>query len=131
MRVPISRTRVSLSERFCRAVARLEASSVARAQNFLAIIADENHFTRQHINELILFGVPVALARPGPGRQAQEVDAELRQAHRVAKPPSLPHPAWLIEWRGIERPDDGRDRNEIDALFHDLHRMSSEPFGQV
>ena len=62
-----------------------ESGAIAGAQRLLAGVGDEDDLAEEHPDELVLFGVPVALARPGAGRQADEVDAELREAGGVAE----------------------------------------------
>ncbi len=51
-------------------IAGLEPGALAGAQQFGAIIGDERHFAGEDIDEFVLALVPVALARPGAGRQA-------------------------------------------------------------
>ena len=57
--------------------ARLEAGRVAGAEAFLAFVLHEPHFSFEHVDEFVLVCVPMALARPGAGRQPCEVDPEL------------------------------------------------------
>ena len=54
-------------------------------EDLLAIVGDQHHLALHDPDELVLGGVPVALARPLAGRQAQQVDAELGQAGGVAE----------------------------------------------
>ena len=51
--------------------------AVAWMQQRFTAIFDERHFAFEHINELILVAVPVALAGPAAGRQGHHIDAEI------------------------------------------------------
>jgi hypothetical protein len=84
--------------------ARLESSAIAGAQHLLAAIRDQHHLPGDDIHEFIFRRMPMALARPAPGRQAQQVHAKIRQARRVPQP--LPHAggAGGIERLRIARP---------------------------
>jgi hypothetical protein len=104
-------------------IARLKPGRIARAQDFLAAICHEYHLARQHVHELVLLGVPVALARPRSRLQPQQVDAELGEPGRVAQSPPVLLAAWLVEWRGVESSGDGRDCGSIDSLLHDIHYL--------
>src|SRR5690606_12453114 len=64
----------------------LEPGAVAGAEHRLAFLLDQHDLALQHPDELVLALVPVSLARPCPGRQAQQVDPELPQAEPVALP---------------------------------------------
>src|SRR5688572_22888626 len=77
------------------AVVGREPGAVAGPQHLLAGVGDEHDLAREDINELVLASVPVALARPRAGRQAQQIDPELRQPGRVAEPGALARPARL------------------------------------
>jgi len=67
------------------ALAARKAGAIAGAQQFLAVVADQHDFAAQHVDEFVLVGVPVTLARPDAGREAQQAHAELGQAGRVAE----------------------------------------------
>ena len=112
MRVPISSTVASADRSVLQAmavgVAGLEADRVAGPEDFRPGVGDERDLAGQHIDELVRPGVPVTLARPGAGRQAEEVDAELGEAGGVAELLPLARQAGLVEGRRIHRPDDGR-----------------------
>src|SRR5713101_7407564 len=109
------------------AIARLEPGGIARAQDFFAIIGNEHHLARQHIHELILLSVPVALARPRSRLQPQQVNAELREAGQLTESPPVFLAAWLIEGRRIETSGDSRDGGNIDSLLHDFQYMYTAP----
>ena len=51
--------------------------AIAGAQHRLAAVLDQRQLAFEHVDELVLVGVPMALARPIAGRQAHEVDAEI------------------------------------------------------
>src|SRR5437868_5608885 len=91
---------------------------VAGMQHLFAVIGDEHNLAREHIDELVLAGVPMALARPGAGRQPQEVDTELRQPGRVAEPGALAGTAGLVIGRRVERADGGFQCRGVDAFCH-------------
>src|SRR5205823_3305283 len=95
-----------------------EAGGVAGAQYLFALVSDEDDLARQHIDEFVFAGVPMPLARPGAGREAQEVDAELGQPGRVAQLCALAGAAGLVEGRRIQRADYRGQRGNIDALRH-------------
>src|SRR5690606_26122271 len=83
--------------------ARLEAGAVAGAQQGFALVLDQHHLAVQHPDELVFRAMPVALAGPGPGGQAQQIDAELIQADRVAQPPAATRLAGTGEFFRISR----------------------------
>ena len=88
------------------------------AERFFAAVGNEDDLTGEDIDKLILAVVPMPLARPRAGRQAQQVDAELRQSRRVAEPLSLARSAGRIKGRRVERPDYRRQRGDVDPLRH-------------
>src|SRR5256885_1327228 len=82
-------------------LARLEAGAVARLQDLLARIGDQHDFAFQHIDELVFFQMPVALAGPDAGFEPQKVDAELGQPRDVAQLAALARAARLVIGRRI------------------------------
>ena len=46
----------------------LEARRVSLAQHDRSVIVDERHLAVDHVDELVLFRVPMALTRPDAGR---------------------------------------------------------------
>ena len=110
--MPISSTVASAAERFCRqwpfASPALKPAAVAGAQNFVAAVGHQHDLARQHIDEFVLADMPMTLARPRARRQPQQVDPELRQPGRIAKPGALARPAGIVIGRRIERADDRR-----------------------
>jgi len=100
------------------AVTGREAGSVAGPERLFAAVGNEDDLAGEDIHKLILAGVPMPLARPRAGRQAQQVDAELRQSCPVAEPLSLARSAGRIKGRRVERADYGRQRGDVDPLRH-------------
>jgi hypothetical protein len=96
----------------------LEASGVPGAKDFIAGVGHQHHLALEDVDELVFPAVPMALARPGAGRQPEQVDAELGQARRVAEAFALAGDAWLIVGRWIEGSDHGLDDRRVDALAH-------------
>ena len=58
--------------------------TIAGAQNALPAVLDEDQLAFEHVSELVLVAVPVALARPTAGRQGHEIDAEISKASGIA-----------------------------------------------
>ena len=77
--------------------ARPEPDPVAGPEDLRALVGDERHLALDHPDQLVASGMPVALARPGAGRQRAEIDAELRQPRRVADLDPASRPARLVE----------------------------------
>src|SRR4051812_1405529 len=100
------------------AVVRRKTGGVAGAQYLFAHVGDQHDLARQHIDEFVLAGVPMPLARPGAGRQTQQIDAELGQPGGVAELGTLAGAAGLIEGRRVQRADHRGERGNIDALWH-------------
>ena len=68
-----------------------EANAIAWAEKFFAVIRHQDHRTLEHVNKLVLFGVPMPLARPSSGREAQQVNSELRKPRGISQaPPGRP-----------------------------------------
>ncbi len=63
-----------------------ERRALTGAQQHLALVVDEDELALEHIDELVLVRMPMALARPSAGRQAHEIDAEVDEAAGVAEP---------------------------------------------
>src|SRR5579884_3973666 len=99
-----------------------EADAVAGAEPRLAVVAHEDDFAVEDVNEFVLVRVPVALARPRAGREAQLVHAELRQARGGAEAHALAVLARLVEWRRIEAAFSRRRRRSINLLGHVVQR---------
>src|SRR5438477_6355695 len=91
---------------------------VAGMQHLFALIGDEHDLAREHIDELVLAGMPVALTRPGTRRQPQQIDTELRQPGRGAEPRALAGAARLVIGRRVERADGGFLCRGVDAFCH-------------
>ena len=64
----------------------LEAGRVAGPQHGLAAVLAQHDFAGEHVDELVLGGMPVALRRGGARLQRGEVDAELIEPGGVAEP---------------------------------------------
>jgi hypothetical protein len=91
-----------------------EGGAVASLQELLARVGDQHALALQHIDELVLHAVPVPLARPLAGRQAQEVDAELGQPGRIAQLPAPAVLAAFVEGRGVAGAEAGRGVFDVD-----------------
>ena len=78
-----------------------ETSSIAAAQDFLAVIGCKHHFASEDINELVRVGVPVPLTGPCSRWQPQQINSKLSQPSRVAKRLALGSPALLVKWRWV------------------------------
>jgi hypothetical protein len=100
------------------AVIGLEAGGITGAEDFVAGIRHQRNLARDHIDELVAGGMPVALARPGTGRQPQQVDAELRQPGHVAEPGAFARPARRVVRRRIHRADHRRQLAGVDPFRH-------------
>jgi hypothetical protein len=70
----------------------------------LAVVLDQHHLALDDPDELVLGRVPVALAGPLAGRQAQQVDPELVEADRVAQLPAAAVLAGRVVGGGIAVP---------------------------
>src|SRR5882672_3267813 len=77
--------------------------TITCVQQRLAAVFDEHHFALEHIDELVLVAVPVALAGPAARRQRHQVDAEIAKAARLAQAPPCTCNTGRIEWRRIAR----------------------------
>ena len=78
-------------------LARFEPGAVAGTEDFLAAIGGQNDFAGDDIDELVLPELPMPLTTPLARRQPQQVDTELAQPGRIAKPPSVAIPAGQVE----------------------------------
>src|SRR5262245_3480062 len=58
-------------------IARLEASTVARPQNFGTAIRHKRDLSCEHVDKLIRCRLPMPLARPGTRGQTKQIDTEL------------------------------------------------------
>jgi hypothetical protein len=96
----------------------LEAGTIAGFQDFLAGVGDQYRFARQDIDEFILLEVPMPLAGPGAGWQAQKIDAELGQPRGIAQPAPFACPAGFVIGRGIERALQQRLGRDVDLFSH-------------
>ena len=57
----------------------------AGRQHCLALVGHQSRLAFEYVDELVLPFVPVALRRPGAGRQLEHIDAELREAEDIAQ----------------------------------------------
>src|ERR1700722_6964751 len=73
--------------------------AIARAQHRLAAVFDERQLAFEHVDELVLVAVPMALARPAAGRQGHQIDAEIAKSARHAQAPARTCRARRIERR--------------------------------
>src|SRR5579863_755785 len=94
-------------------LARLESGAVARPQHLFARIADQHDLALEDVYELILRRMPVPLAGPRAGRQAQQIDAELGEARHIPQPQPLALPARLVVGRRIAAAERDFDCREI------------------
>src|SRR6185437_16792889 len=68
-------------------LARRVAGAIAGAQQLFAAVGHQRHFAFEHVDELVLRGMPMA-QRGLPARwERHEVDAKAREAARVAEAP--------------------------------------------
>src|SRR5437016_8511718 len=80
-----------------------ERCAIAGAQWLLAPVGDQDQLAGNHKDKFIFCRVPMALAGSRAWRQAQEIDPELSQAGRVAKPLPNSKGRFSIERRWIRR----------------------------
>src|SRR3954471_16213491 len=99
-------------------VAGREAGAVARPQPLFAFVGDHHDLAFEHVDELVLMGVPVALAGPGARRQSAEIHAVLLEARCASEPDAAALPARLVVGRRIERAGHARRSLDIDLLRH-------------
>src|SRR5262245_18838840 len=77
--------------------------TIACVQHRLAAVFDERDFAFEHIDELVLVAVPVALAGPAAGRQPHQIDAEIAKPARVAQTLPRTCSTGRVEGRRIAR----------------------------
>src|SRR4030088_1310329 len=65
------------------------AGRVPRPQHGLAVVLDQHQLAFEHIDELILGLMPMALRGGGAGLETGQVDAELIEPDRIAQPLAL------------------------------------------
>src|SRR5690606_9176831 len=99
----------------------LEARAVAGAHGLFAGVGDQHQFTFQHVDELVLAGMPVALAGPDAGVEGDQVDAERGQARGIAQLQPAAAAARQVVRRRIARALSLRRGFEVDLA----HRVSS------
>jgi len=78
-----------------------EPGAIAGTKNLFPRVRDENEFALEYVHELIFRGMPMPLARPGAGLQAQEIDSEIGQSGGITDSLAPATGAWTVEWRGI------------------------------
>src|SRR5262249_35264459 len=98
----------------------LPAGRVARLQHSLAIVLNEHQLTLEHIDELVLALMPMALRRLLTSRNPREIDAELIEAGGVAEPLARAPGNRKMERIRIAGADLGLDARNID-LGHICH----------
>src|SRR5690349_6766941 len=76
---------------------------IARHHPRLAIRFDKHEFAVEHVDELVLRLVPVALRRCGTRLEPNQLDAELRQAAGIAERLGMAAPHQVAERRRIAR----------------------------
>src|ERR1700691_5946944 len=94
----------------------LESGAVSPSKELLALVRDQDHFTCDDPDELVLGAMPVALARPGPRRQRQQVDSEVAQLGRISERLAHTFPARQIEWSGVAAAFAARQRILVDFI---------------
>ena len=93
----------------------------ARLQHLLSGIGAQNHFAAQHEDEFLFVRMPVAHRGFLAGRQRRVIDADLREAERVAERAFLArHDARTIRL-GISGTVRGVDRQRIERGFLQIH----------
>src|SRR6185437_4188941 len=89
----------------------------------VAAVLREHDLALEHVDELVLVPVPMALRRRGAGLEPAQVHAVLVEAHRVAEPPALAPDDVAAEFLGIAA--GGVDRKLVDVdLRHGCHTRS-------
>jgi len=76
----------------------------AGLQHLRSRVGDEGQFALQHVDELVLVAVPVALRGQGTRRQAHQVHAEVVEAEGIAQRALLALAALALPGLGIGRP---------------------------
>src|SRR5262249_5811078 len=102
----------------------LESRRVASSQHHLAIVFTQHHFTGDHVDELILGGMPVALCGGGTGLQGGEIDTELVESGCVTQPLAYAPSHHLAERLWISG-----DRIRLEAIDIDLRHFEMLRFG--
>src|SRR5690606_1780712 len=97
-------------------VAAPETAAVTRAQQRVAMRRDQHYLAPARGHELVLGRMPMAPARPGARRQAQQVDPELGQAGGIAQAHALARGAGRIVGRRIAAARADRKLLDIDLL---------------
>src|SRR5260370_26115494 len=101
----------------------------ACGEHRLALVGHQRHFAFEDIDELVLALVPVALRRPGGGRQLEQVDAELREPEGVAQSAAAALPAGHVVRRWIVRADAHLDVVGVQGGPGGRHGHSTAHFG--
>jgi hypothetical protein len=78
-----------------------EAHTIARLQDVLTSVGDENDLPFNDPDELVFVRVPVALAGPGVRGEMQEVYPELRQTCRIAQSAACAGATRFVVGRGV------------------------------
>jgi hypothetical protein len=96
----------------------LEAGAISGTENLFSRVRDQHELALEHVHELIFGGMPMPLAGPGAGLQAQEVDSEVGQPGGI--PDSLaPAPgARVVEWGGVAGAGNHGHIVKIDSFCH-------------
>src|SRR5712671_2359807 len=97
-----------------------EPGGIAGAHDNLAVVFAQHNLPGQHVDELILGGMPVALRRGGAGFQRGQVDAELGEPGGVAEPLAHASEHDLAERLGISG-----HRISLEVIDIDLRHLRS------
>src|SRR5262249_14281187 len=92
----------------------LPAGRVASLQHGFAIVLEQHQLALEHVDELVLALMPMALGRLRAGRQARGIDAELVEAGGVAEPLARAPGHREMEGIRITGADLGFDARNID-----------------
>src|SRR5690242_14219563 len=97
-------------------IAGLERGAIAGPQRLLAGVGHQRQLALQHVDQLVLVGVPVPLARPDAGRQPRKVDPEGGEAAGLAEAPPGRAEAWaVVRGRVVATAFDG-DGGKVELL---------------
>jgi hypothetical protein len=95
-----------------------EASAIAWAKKFFAVIRHHDHLTLEHVNKLVLVGVPMPLARPSSRREAQQVNSELRKPRGISQAQPGSSSTRRVIRRGVPTPKNLQRCMLVNLLCH-------------
>jgi hypothetical protein len=95
-----------------------ESGAIAGPKNLFTRVRDQHELALENIYELIFGGMPMPLAGPGAGQQAQEIDSEVGQPGGIPDSLARATCAGTAEWRGISRAGDRGNVLKVDSFCH-------------